>query len=154
MDIFPLAKLRCDSGFLNLDQLDSSFLLPVYRPSRHLSHSVRPLVFFGCLFWELKRCIVSVFVTVVAPPPPPLPPEGFQGLSDEELRAMEGLERENVEARIRCLRNISTLLDAAVLQMQQYHSIVAPSMTGPRSVLMLLYQSLMPVHQKERFFLS
>ncbi|CAG0900152.1 unnamed protein product [Darwinula stevensoni] len=74
----------------------------------------------------------------MAPPPPPLPPEGFQGLGDEELRAMEGLERENVEARIRCLRNISTLLDAAVLQMQQYHSIVAPTMTGLRSVLSAL----------------
>merc|ERR1719244_1479345 len=33
---------------------------------------------------------------------------------------MEGDERENVEARITCLRNIQTLMDAAVMQMQHY----------------------------------
>ena len=30
----------------------------------------------------------------------------MQGMSDEELREMEGAERDHVEARIRCLRNI------------------------------------------------
>lgn len=38
---------------------------------------------------------------------------------------MEGQEREQVAARIRALRNIQTLLDAAVLQLQQYSAIVA-----------------------------
>ena len=57
--------------------------------------------------------------------PPPLPPTNFSGLTDEELRALEGHERANVEARIKCLRNIQVLLDAAVMEMQQYSSVVS-----------------------------
>ena len=38
---------------------------------------------------------------------------------------MEGNERANVEARVKCLRNIQVLLDAAVLEMQQYSGLVA-----------------------------
>ena len=56
--------------------------------------------------------------------PPPLPPQDFSGLTEEELKAMEGHERANVEARIKCLRNIQVLLDAAVMEMQQYSSVV------------------------------
>ncbi|QQP57846.1 Synoviolinlike [Caligus rogercresseyi] len=62
--------------------------------------------------------------------PPPLPPADFKGLSEEELRAMEGNERRNVEARIECLRNIQVLLDAAVLEMQQYSSILSTEQMG------------------------
>ena len=57
--------------------------------------------------------------------PPPLPPQNFAGLTDDELKAMEGHERANVEARIKCLRNIQVLLDAAVMEMQQYSSVVS-----------------------------
>merc|ERR1712198_334542 len=57
--------------------------------------------------------------------PPPQPPPNFSGMSEAELRAMEGTERTNVEARIRCLRNIQVLLDAAVMEMQQYSAVVA-----------------------------
>jgi len=57
-------------------------------------------------------------------PPPPMPPPNFTGLTETELRAMEGQERDNVEARIRCLRNIQVLLDAAVMEMQQYSNVV------------------------------
>merc|ERR1712083_722304 len=57
--------------------------------------------------------------------PPPMPPQNFSGLTDEELKAMEGNERANVEARIKCLRNIQVLLDAAVMEMQQYSSVVS-----------------------------
>jgi len=57
--------------------------------------------------------------------PPPLPPQNFSGLTDEELKAIEGNERANVEARIKCLRNIQVLLDAAVMEMQQYSSVVS-----------------------------
>lgn len=39
-------------------------------------------------------------------PPPPMPPNNLTNLSAEELQRMEGNERENVEARIQCLRNI------------------------------------------------
>ena len=59
--------------------------------------------------------------------PPPVPPADFSGLTDEELRAMEGEERENLEARVQCLRNIHTLLDAAMLQIQQYTTVVSRS---------------------------
>jgi hypothetical protein len=38
--------------------------------------------------------------------PPPMPPPNLRSLSPEELRRMEGNERQNVEARIQCLRNI------------------------------------------------
>jgi cobalamin biosynthesis Mg chelatase CobN len=46
-------------------------------------------------------------------------------MSDTELEEMEGRERSSVEARIRCLRNIQVLLDAAVMEMQQYSAVVA-----------------------------
>lgn len=52
--------------------------------------------------------------------PPPMPPVNLENLSEEELRNLEGNERQNIEARIQCLRNIQTLLDAAVQMMQQY----------------------------------
>nr|SVE80035.1 EOG090X03TK [Daphnia magna]SVE81232.1 EOG090X03TK [Daphnia magna] len=57
--------------------------------------------------------------------PPPRPPANLGALSDAELRAMEGQERRHLEARIRVLRDIQTLLDAAVLQMNQYGILVA-----------------------------
>ncbi|XP_022096953.1 E3 ubiquitin-protein ligase synoviolin B-like [Acanthaster planci] len=56
--------------------------------------------------------------------PPPMPPPDFAGLTEEELRAMEGTERQHLEARIECLRGIHTLLDAAMVQIQQYMSVV------------------------------
>ena len=40
----------------------------------------------------------------------------FEGLTMDELKLMEGNERQHVEARIKALRNIQTLLDAAVIQ--------------------------------------
>lgn len=60
--------------------------------------------------------------------PPPLPPLNLTAqLSAEELAEMEGNERHNVEARIHCLRNISTLLNASMVQMQQYMNVCAAS---------------------------
>uniref|UniRef100_A0A914VU35 E3 ubiquitin-protein ligase hrd-1 n=1 Tax=Plectus sambesii TaxID=2011161 RepID=A0A914VU35_9BILA len=61
-------------------------------------------------------------------PPMPLPfpaPPAFTGLTDEEVRTMEGTERRAIEARVNCLRNIGVLLDAAAIQLQQYTSILA-----------------------------
>jgi E3 ubiquitin-protein ligase synoviolin len=52
-----------------------------------------------------------------------MPPPNFTGLTDAELRAMEGNERLNVEARIKVLRNIQILLDAAVMEMNQYSAV-------------------------------
>ena len=48
----------------------------------------------------------------------------LKGLSDDQLKELEGMERANVEARIILLRNIQQLLDAAVLQMNNYTSIM------------------------------
>lgn len=63
-----------------------------------------------------------------------MPPQDFSGLTVEELKAMEGNERANVEARIKCLRNIQVLLDAAVMEMQQYSSVVGQlDLTSRRS---------------------
>lgn len=58
-------------------------------------------------------------------PPMPVPPAGFAGLTDEELHSMEGHERQNLEARLQCLQNIHTLLDAAMLQINQYLTVLA-----------------------------
>jgi len=66
--------------------------------------------------------------------PPPQPPPNFTGMSDTELEEMEGRERNNVEARIRCLRNIQVLLDAAVMEMQQYSAVVARANAASTSV--------------------
>ncbi|KFD50730.1 hypothetical protein M514_08386 [Trichuris suis] len=66
--------------------------------------------------------------TPFIPVPPfvlPFPsPPNFVGLTDEEVRQMEGVERASVEARVRALRNISTLLDAALVQLQQYTTVL------------------------------
>ncbi|MBN3290431.1 SYVN1 ligase, partial [Polypterus senegalus] len=66
-------------------------------------------------------------------PPMPVPPPGFSGLSDDELRAMEGHERRNLEARLQCLQNIHTLLDAAMLQINQYLTVLATIGPAPTS---------------------
>ena len=50
----------------------------------------------------------------------------LSGMSDEQLREMEGEERKNVEARIECLRNINRLLDAAMIQISQYMAAAGP----------------------------
>ncbi|KAL4239005.1 E3 ubiquitin-protein ligase synoviolin [Mactra antiquata] len=55
----------------------------------------------------------------------PRPPSNLSGLSVEELRSMEGVERENIESRIQWLRDIQALLDGAMLLMQQYNTVAA-----------------------------
>ncbi|XP_029862744.1 E3 ubiquitin-protein ligase synoviolin isoform X2 [Aquila chrysaetos chrysaetos] len=66
-------------------------------------------------------------------PPMPVPPAGFAGLTEEELRAMEGHDRQNLEARLQCLQNIHTLLDAAMVQINQYLTVLA-TIGSPRPV--------------------
>lgn len=56
--------------------------------------------------------------------PPPVPDANYSGMTEEELKAMEGQERQNLEARLQCLHNIHTLLDAAMIQIQQYTTVV------------------------------
>jgi len=62
-------------------------------------------------------------MTPFFPPPPPMMPQDFSGMSDEQVRAMEGSERKAVEARVECLRNIQLLLDAAMHNIHQYMSV-------------------------------
>lgn len=58
-------------------------------------------------------------------PPPPMPPQNFASLSTEELQRMEGNERENVEARIQCLRNIQvTSYSFQVVYLKIVHNIL------------------------------
>ncbi|RCN32272.1 zinc finger, C3HC4 type [Ancylostoma caninum] len=53
----------------------------------------------------------------------PRPPQSLEQLTEEQLRALEGQSRAALERRIKMLADISTLLDAAVAQMQQYTAI-------------------------------
>lgn len=64
----------------------------------------------------------------------PRPPASMSGLSEEELRAMEGIERENIEARIQWLRDIQALLDGAMLLIHQYNTVAANSSISGISV--------------------
>ncbi|CAG4953824.1 unnamed protein product [Parnassius apollo] len=58
-------------------------------------------------------------------PPPPPRPASLANLSTAELQRMEGHERRNIEARLQLLREIQAMLDASVLLMQQYSTVVA-----------------------------
>lgn len=57
---------------------------------------------------------------------PPLPmPSNLDTLTDDELRILEGVERQNVEARIKLLRNVQLMLNASVALMNQYNAIIS-----------------------------
>uniref|UniRef100_A0A8C7YLM9 RING-type E3 ubiquitin transferase n=1 Tax=Oryzias sinensis TaxID=183150 RepID=A0A8C7YLM9_9TELE len=72
------------------------------------------------------------------PPPPPFvssmppPPPSLSRLSEEELRELEAEGRRGLEARLQCLQNIHTLLDAAMLNIHHYLSTVT-TLTPPRA---------------------
>ncbi|KAK7921852.1 hypothetical protein WMY93_008754 [Mugilogobius chulae] len=65
------------------------------------------------------------------PPPPPFvssmppAPPSLSSLSDQELQDLEAEGRRGLEARLQCLQNIHTLLDAAMLNIHHYLSTVA-----------------------------
>uniref|UniRef100_A0AAQ4PE66 RING-type E3 ubiquitin transferase n=1 Tax=Gasterosteus aculeatus aculeatus TaxID=481459 RepID=A0AAQ4PE66_GASAC len=71
------------------------------------------------------------------PPPPPFvssmppPPPSLSRLSEEELRELEAEGRRGLEARLQCLQNIHTLLDAAMLNIHHYLSTVT-TLAPPR----------------------
>jgi len=56
--------------------------------------------------------------------PPTVP--NLAELSEDELHGMHVSEDQHIQARMQCLRNIQTLLNAAVLHLHQYMSIVEP----------------------------
>ncbi|XP_011191264.2 E3 ubiquitin-protein ligase HRD1 [Zeugodacus cucurbitae] len=64
------------------------------------------------------------FIAPYAVPPPPMPSD-LSTLSDEELKLLEGNERRNVEERIKLLRNIELMLNAAGILMNNYQIITA-----------------------------
>ncbi|KAI7801444.1 E3 ubiquitin-protein ligase synoviolin isoform X1 [Triplophysa rosa] len=72
------------------------------------------------------------------PPPPPFmssmppPPSSLSTMSEAELRELEQEGRQGLEARLQCLHNIHTLLDAAMLNIHHYLSTVA-TLSPPRS---------------------
>ncbi|XP_041691762.2 E3 ubiquitin-protein ligase synoviolin-like [Coregonus clupeaformis] len=72
------------------------------------------------------------------PPPPPFvssmppPPPALSTMSEAELRELEQEGRRGLEARLQCLHNIHTLLDAAMLNIHHYLTTVA-TLTPPRS---------------------
>lgn len=74
----------------------------------------------------------------VPPPPPPFvssmppPPAALSTLSEAELRELEQEGRRGLEARLQCLHNIHTLLDAAMLNIHHYLTTVA-TLSPPRS---------------------
>ncbi|XP_062568430.1 uncharacterized protein LOC134230607 [Saccostrea cucullata] len=55
----------------------------------------------------------------------PRPPSNLSELSTEDLRKIEGQERENVEARIQWLRDIQALMDGAMVMINQYNTVAA-----------------------------
>lgn len=57
---------------------------------------------------------------VLLTPPPMMPAQNISELTPEQLRQLEGEERENIEARIAWLRSIGIMLDTAVVMLQQY----------------------------------
>lgn len=57
-------------------------------------------------------------------PPPVSPGVDLSSMSTEELRNLEGEERQNLEARIALIRNVHMLLDMAVSQLNQYTMMV------------------------------
>uniref|UniRef100_A0A665TAB9 RING-type E3 ubiquitin transferase n=1 Tax=Echeneis naucrates TaxID=173247 RepID=A0A665TAB9_ECHNA len=82
------------------------------------------------------RTTVRTFAFFLLSPPPvssmPPPPPSLSRMSEEELRELEAEGRRGLEARLQCLQNIHTLLDAAMLNIHHYLSTVA-TLTPPRA---------------------
>ena len=68
----------------------------------------------------------------------PMPTFPLSTLTDEQLQVLEGRERANVEARIALLRNIHSLLDAAIAQLHHYGHAAAVN-TGYTTPSTLMY---------------
>lgn len=77
----------------------------------------------------LQRFDLPLYTCFFFPSPPvasmPPPPPSLSRLSEEELRELEAEGRRGLEARLQCLQNIHTLLDAAMLNIHHYLSTVA-----------------------------
>lgn len=81
--------------------------------------------------------------------PPPMPPVALDRLTDDELRRMEGNERQHIEERLRQLANVRLLLDASAAMMQQYTAVVTalpplPQPPPPPAVELVIPQLVVP----------
>lgn len=74
----------------------------------------------GCT--GLNGCVCDLFFPLGDLSMPPN--MDFSSLNIEQLVAVEGQERQNVEARINMLRTVHALLDAAIVQLNQYTQMV------------------------------
>uniref|UniRef100_A0A672ZY40 RING-type E3 ubiquitin transferase n=1 Tax=Sphaeramia orbicularis TaxID=375764 RepID=A0A672ZY40_9TELE len=74
-----------------------------------------------CVPWVLTCPVLSCPPVSSMPPPPP----SLSRLSEDELRELEAEGRRGLEARLQCLQNIHTLLDAAMLNIHHYLTTVA-----------------------------
>ncbi|KAI2800640.1 E3 ubiquitin-protein ligase synoviolin [Blomia tropicalis] len=69
----------------------------------------------------------NIFPFLQSPPflMPHLPAEALlSGFGEDELRLMEGSERQHLESRIKCLLEVKTLVNAALLRLQQYNNVM------------------------------
>ncbi|XP_061165270.1 E3 ubiquitin-protein ligase synoviolin-like [Saccostrea echinata] len=69
--------------------------------------------------------MMPMFPPLMMPFGMPRPPSNLSELSTEDLRKIEGQERENVEARIQWLRDIQALMDGAMVMINQYNTVAA-----------------------------
>ena len=101
------------------------FFMPGMTPNMGMSIiTITAGVLFSCkLFMRNDFSVGGVPPTFTIGP---TPPTDLAALSEEELRQLEGVERQNVEARIRLLQRIQSLLDNAVTLMGQYSAIATP----------------------------
>ena len=116
-------------------QTTSSITNTIYTIHHNLHHPSPPQTTSSITTTKLHPTTLPLTInnttTGLPPPPPPMslmpPPPivgSLSGLTDEELRRMEGEGRSAVEARIKCLADIQTLLSAALSHMNHYLQVL------------------------------
>ena len=106
-----------------------SVLISFLDADSHLCSGLFGVVFFSSsievAIYKMQLFIIFNFVLSLPLAGFPPPPSHLSGLSEEELRTMEGAERANVEARIQWLRDIQALLDGAMVLIGQYNQVAS-----------------------------
>jgi len=110
----PFLNLLNQAAMNNHNQPQSSSGIPhnPFIPSASASGPNMPPPFF-----------LPPFMAPYTIPPPPMP-QNLDTLTVEELRAMEGNERNHVEERLKLLKNINTMINASVALMNQYQMVI------------------------------
>lgn len=110
----PFLNLLNQSGLANQQPTTSSATSTNPTPQVFPGAGMPPPFFFPSL----------PFMAPYTIPPPPMP-QNLDQLTVEELRAMEGNERQHVEERLKLLRNVQTMLNASAALMSQYQMVLA-----------------------------